>query len=68
MSAGAVPPDRGSETALTGAFQPMDMVTTLGVVLGVLFTLTAVALHYTRGLEWRPSEDVAIEVLERRAE
>jgi 2Fe-2S type ferredoxin len=44
------------------------MVTMLGVVLGVLFTLSAVALHYTKGLEWRPTEDMASEVLDRRAE
>jgi Ferredoxin len=44
------------------------MATTLGVVLGVVFTLAAVALHYTKGLEWRPTEDISTEVLERRAE
>jgi 2Fe-2S type ferredoxin len=44
------------------------MVTTLGIALGGLFTLTAVGLHYTKGLEWRATEDIADEVLERRAE
>ena len=43
------------------------MVTTLGVVLGGVLTLTAVAFHYTRGTEWRPTEDIADTVLERRA-
>jgi 2Fe-2S type ferredoxin len=44
------------------------MVTTLGIALGALFTLAAVALHYTRGMEWRAREDIADEVLDRRAE
>jgi len=44
------------------------MVTTLGVALGALFTLAAVALHYTKGMEWRAAEDIADDVLERRAE
>jgi len=43
------------------------MVTTLGIALGALFTLLAVAFHYTRGMEWRPTEDIADDVLERRA-
>jgi 2Fe-2S type ferredoxin len=44
------------------------MVTTLGIALGALFTLAAAGLHFTRGMEWRPTEDIADEVLERRAE
>jgi 2Fe-2S type ferredoxin len=43
------------------------MVTTLGIALGALFTLVAVALHYTKGMTWRPSEDIADDVLDRRA-
>jgi len=43
------------------------MVTTLGVALGGVLTLIAVAFHYTRGTEWRATEDIADAVLERRA-
>jgi len=44
------------------------MVTTLGIALGALFTLAAVALHYTKGMEWRATEDIADDVLKGRAE
>ena len=44
------------------------MVTTLGIALGALFTLAAVGLHYTRGMEWRPTGDIADDILDRRAE
>jgi 2Fe-2S type ferredoxin len=44
------------------------MVTTLGIALGALFTLAAAGLHYTRGMEWRPTGDIADDILDRRAE
>ena len=44
------------------------MVTTLGIALGALFTLAAVGLHYTKGMEWRPTGDIADDILDRRAE
>jgi 2Fe-2S type ferredoxin len=43
------------------------MVTILGVALGGLLTLGAALFHFTRGAEWRTTEDIAEEVLERRA-
>ncbi|MFC6836694.1 2Fe-2S iron-sulfur cluster-binding protein [Halomarina ordinaria] len=43
------------------------MVDALGIGLGALFTLIAVSLHYTRGTEWTPTEDISEDVLERRA-
>jgi len=43
------------------------MVSTLGIGLGVLLTLLAVALHVTRGSGWEPAADISDEVLEKRA-
>ena len=39
----------------------------LGVGLGVVLTVIAVALHYAEGTGWTPTEDISQEVLERRA-
>ena len=44
------------------------MVNTLGLGLGLLLALVAVALHFTKGTEWRTADDISQEVLERRAE
>jgi 2Fe-2S type ferredoxin len=44
------------------------MVDVLGVSLGVLLVLVAVAMHYSKGTGWEPTDDIAQEVLERRAE
>ena len=44
------------------------MATTVGIAGGALLTLAAVVLHYSKGSEWTPREDVSQEVLERRAE
>jgi 2Fe-2S type ferredoxin len=41
---------------------------TLGIGLGVLLTLLAVAVHVKRGSGWEPAADIADEVLEQRAE
>jgi 2Fe-2S type ferredoxin len=41
---------------------------TLGLALGVGFTALAVLMHFSKGTGWSPSEDIADEVLERRAE
>ncbi|WP_458186948.1 2Fe-2S iron-sulfur cluster-binding protein [Haladaptatus sp. NG-WS-4] len=43
------------------------MVNELGLGLGLLFALTAVALHFTRGTEWRIADDISQEVLDKRA-
>ena len=43
------------------------MVTILGVALGAVLTLAAVLFHFTGGTDWRNGEDIAEEVLERRA-
>ena len=42
--------------------------TTVGIAGGALLTLAAVVLHYSKGSEWTPREDISQEVLERRAE
>jgi 2Fe-2S type ferredoxin len=44
------------------------MVSTLGLGLGVLLTLLAVAMHLSKGSGWTPAADISDEVLERRAE
>lgn len=43
------------------------MVDTLGLTLGALMALFAVAMHYSKGTEWVASEDISQEVMERRA-
>lgn len=43
------------------------MVDTLGLSLGLVLTLVTVALHFSKGTQWRASEDISQEVLERRA-
>jgi 2Fe-2S type ferredoxin len=43
------------------------MVNELGLALGLGLTLLVVALHFARGTEWTPAEDISQEVLERRA-
>ncbi len=42
-------------------------LTSVGVITGVVFTSVAVLLHYSKGTEWKPAEDISQEVLERRA-
>jgi 2Fe-2S type ferredoxin len=44
------------------------MVSTVGLAGGAILALLAVVLHYSRGSEWTPNEDISQEVLERRAE
>ncbi|PSP54945.1 (2Fe-2S)-binding protein [Halobacteriales archaeon QS_1_67_19] len=44
------------------------MVDALGLGLGLTFVLIVVALHYSKGTEWRTPDDISQEVLERRAE
>jgi len=44
------------------------MVNELGFALGLALTALAVAMHFARGTGWTAGEDVADEVLERRAE
>jgi 2Fe-2S type ferredoxin len=43
------------------------MVNELGLGLGLLLALIVVALHYTKGTEWRIADDISQEVLDRRA-
>lgn len=43
------------------------MVDAFSLSIGALLTLTAVALHFAKGTERSPSDDIAEEVLERRA-
>ncbi|GKZ14349.1 2Fe-2S iron-sulfur cluster-binding protein [Haladaptatus sp. T7] len=43
------------------------MVNELGLGLGLLLALVVVALHYTKGTEWRIADDISQEVLDRRA-
>lgn len=43
------------------------MVDALGLGLGIMFTLTVVILHFSKGTAWQPAEDVVDEVLEHRA-
>ena len=44
------------------------MVNELGFALGLALTVVVVAMHFARGTGWTPREDIAAEVLERRAE
>ncbi|WP_255170624.1 2Fe-2S iron-sulfur cluster-binding protein [Natrononativus amylolyticus] len=39
----------------------------MGLILGLVMTLGAVALHYLKGTPWTPREDITQEVLEHRA-
>jgi 2Fe-2S type ferredoxin len=43
------------------------MVDVLGIGLGATIVLTVVLLHYSKGTEWTPTEDISNELLERRA-
>ena len=43
------------------------MVQTLGIVGGAILTFAVVVLHFSKGTEWKPREDISQEVLERRA-
>ncbi|USZ69414.1 2Fe-2S iron-sulfur cluster-binding protein [Halorussus salilacus] len=43
------------------------MVDALGLGLGLTMLLLVVALHYSKGTEWRTPDDISQEVLERRA-
>ncbi len=43
------------------------MVEVLGLSVGAILVLTVVALHFSRGTEWQPAEDISEELLERRA-
>jgi len=43
------------------------MVNELGIGVGLLFTLAVVAMHFSRGTEWTPNEDISEELIERRA-
>lgn len=43
------------------------MVDAVGIGLGVTIVLLVVALHFSRGTEWTPTEDISSELLERRA-
>lgn len=44
------------------------MVDPLGIAAGAVLTAVVVALHYSSGTGWEPNEDIAQEVLEKRAE
>lgn len=44
------------------------MVNEIGLGLGLLLTVSAVILHFSRGTEWAANEDISQELLERRAE
>ncbi|MFB6256940.1 MAG: (2Fe-2S)-binding protein, partial [Haloplanus sp.] len=46
----------------------MVEVSLVGLSIGALLTLTAVALHLSKGTGWTPTTDISQEVLERRAE
>jgi len=43
------------------------MVNVVALALGAGLTLVAVALHFSRGTEWTPTEDISQTVLDRRA-
>jgi 2Fe-2S type ferredoxin len=43
------------------------MVNAAGLGIGIVFTLAVVVLHYSKGTEWQPGEDIVDEVLEHRA-
>ncbi|MFQ3320781.1 MAG: 2Fe-2S type ferredoxin [Natronomonas sp.] len=44
------------------------MVTIVGIAGGAILTIAAVVLHFSKGAEWTPREDISQEVLEQRAE
>jgi 2Fe-2S type ferredoxin len=46
----------------------MVEINVVGLGMGVLLTLIAVALHYSKGTGWQPTQDISQEVLDRRAE
>jgi len=46
----------------------MVEVNLIGLSVGAMLTLTAVALHLSKGTGWSPTTDISGEVLERRAE
>ncbi len=41
---------------------------TMGLVIGVVLTVGATILHFTKGTPWRPTEDITQDVIEHRAE
>lgn len=43
------------------------MVNELGLGIGLMLTLTAVSMHFLKGTEWQPTDDISQQVLERRA-
>jgi 2Fe-2S type ferredoxin len=43
------------------------MVEAVSLGIGIIFTLAAVVLHFSKGTEWQPSENIVDEVLEQRA-
>ncbi|MWG36692.1 2Fe-2S iron-sulfur cluster-binding protein [Halomarina oriensis] len=43
------------------------MVDVLGIGVGATIVLLVVVLHFSRGTEWTPTEDISSDVLERRA-
>jgi 2Fe-2S type ferredoxin len=43
-------------------------LTSAGLLGGLVFTVVAVAMHYSSGTGWEPAADISTEVLERRAE
>lgn len=45
----------------------MAEVNLLGIGLGATLTLIAVAMHFSKGTGWSPTQDISQEVLERRA-
>jgi 2Fe-2S type ferredoxin len=46
----------------------MVEINAVGVSMGILLTLIAVALHYSKGTGWQSTQDISQEVLDRRAE
>jgi 2Fe-2S type ferredoxin len=46
----------------------MAEINVVGLSMGVLLTLIAVALHYSKGTGWQSTPDISQEVLDRRAE
>ena len=46
----------------------MVEINVVGLSMGVLLTLIAVALHYSKGTGWQSTQDISQEVLDRRAE
>lgn len=45
----------------------MVEVNLLGIGLGATLTLVVVAMHFSKGTGWNPSQDISQEILERRA-